>query len=142
MHYYSCCQKRKQQKRKQKQTPLRLIKFTRQVTIPNGEDFRTGPYFIMHTLLCFMKTIAITIDVLWGCGALFFPFRGFFSKSIWTLKKPVELLSEIRKIEQFFLQFRHFSCNFTHFSVISARSGVSSNRCNRVQIRKHNKQTK
>ena len=42
----------------------------------------------------------------------------FFSKSIWTLKKPVELLSEIRKIEQFFLQFRHFSCNFTHFSVL------------------------
>ena len=109
---------------------------------PLWQDFRTGPYFIMHTLLCFMNTIAITIDVLWGCGALFFPFRGFFSKSIWTLKKPVELLSEIRKIEQFFLQFRHFSCNFTHFSVVSARSGVSSNRCNRVQIRKHNKQTK
>ena len=57
----------------------------------NGQDFRTGPYFIMHTLLCFKKTI------------------GFFSKSIWTEKKPVELLSEIRKIEQFFLQFRHFS---------------------------------
>ena len=48
------------------------------------QDFRTGPYFIMHTLLCFKKTIAITIDVLWDCGALFFLFRGFFSKSIWT----------------------------------------------------------
>ena len=43
-----------------------------------GQDFRTGPYFIMHTLLCFKKTIAITIDVLWDCGALFFLFRGFF----------------------------------------------------------------
>ena len=49
-----------------------------------GQDFRTGPYFIMHTLLCFKKTIAITIDVLWDCGALFFLFRGFFSKSKWT----------------------------------------------------------
>ena len=48
-----------------------------------GQDFRTGPY-LMHTLLCFKKTIAITIDVLWNCGALFFLFRGFFSKSIWT----------------------------------------------------------
>ena len=46
--------------------------------------FRTGPYFIMHTLLCFKKTIAITIDVLWDCGSLFFFFRGFFSKSTWT----------------------------------------------------------
>ena len=82
------------------------------------QDFRTGPYFIMHTLLCFKKTIAIAIDVLWDCGALFFLFRGFFSKSIWTLKKSVEILSEIRKIEQFFLQCRHFSCNFTHFSVL------------------------
>ena len=44
------------------------------------QDFRTGPYFIMHTLLCFKKTI----DVLRDCGALFFLFRGFFSKSIWT----------------------------------------------------------
>ena len=65
----------------------------------------------------FQENKAITIDVLWDCGALFFLFRGFFSKSIWTLKKSVEILSEIRKIEQFFLQFRHFSCNFTHFSV-------------------------
>ena len=48
----------------------------------NGQDFRTGPYFIMHTLLCFKKTIAITIDVLCDCGALFFLFKGFFSKSI------------------------------------------------------------
>ena len=50
----------------------------------NWQDFRTGPYFIMHTLLCFKKTIAITIEVIWDCGALFFLFRGFFSKSIWT----------------------------------------------------------
>ena len=45
------------------------------------QDFRTGPYFIMHTLLCFKKTIAIIIDVFWNCGALFFLLRGFFSKS-------------------------------------------------------------
>ena len=50
------------------------------------QDFRTGPYFIMHTLLCFMETIAITIDVLWDCGALFFLFRGFF-QSLYGLKK-------------------------------------------------------
>ena len=42
------------------------------------QDFRTSPYFIMDTLLCFKKTIAITIDVLWDCGALFFLLRGFF----------------------------------------------------------------
>ena len=41
-------------------------------------DLRTGPYFITHTLLCFKKTIAITIDILWDCGALFFLLRGFF----------------------------------------------------------------
>ena len=35
----------------------------------NGQDFRTGLYFIMHMLLCFKKTIAITIDVLSDCGA-------------------------------------------------------------------------
>ena len=39
---------------------------------------RTGPYVIMPTLLCFKKTIAITIYVLWDCGALFFLLRGFF----------------------------------------------------------------
>ena len=31
--------------------------------------------------------IAITIDVLWECSALFGLLRGFFSKAIWTLKK-------------------------------------------------------
>ena len=41
------------------------------------QDFRTGPYFIMHTVLCFKKTIAITIDALWECSALFFLFKGF-----------------------------------------------------------------
>ena len=48
------------------------------------QDFRTGPYFIMHTVLCFKKTIAITIDALWERSALFGLLRGFFSKSIWT----------------------------------------------------------
>ena len=32
----------------------------------------------------FKKTIAITIDALWECSALFGLLRGFFSKSIWT----------------------------------------------------------
>ena len=52
--------------------------------IPLRQDFRTGPYFIMHTVLCFKKTIAITIDALWERSALFGLLRGFFSKSIWT----------------------------------------------------------
>ena len=56
-----------------------------QVTILVRQYFRTGPYFIMHTLLCFKKTIAIPIDVLWDCGALFFLFRGFLS--LYGLKK-------------------------------------------------------
>ena len=59
-------------------------------------------------------------------------------------KKPVEFMSEIRKTE-------HFPCNFGTFPAvlaifsnftISERSGLSSNRCNRVQILIHNKQTK
>ena len=33
---------------------------------------------IRHTLLCFKKTIAITIDVLWDSCTLFFLLRGFF----------------------------------------------------------------
>ena len=68
----------------------------------------------------------------WECGALFFLLRGFFSK--WTLKKPVELLTEIRKIEHFFLPISALFLQFYPFFNIriSARSGVSSNRCNRV----------
>ena len=59
----------------------------------NGETFASATTFrqhylarfphwsllIMHTLLCFKKTIAITIDVLWECGALFFILRGALS---------------------------------------------------------------
>ena len=84
----------------------------------NRQDFRTGPYFIMHTLLCFKKTITITIDVLWDCGALFFLFRGFFLSLYGLKKSPSNFCLKYGKSNSFFLQFRHFSCNFTYFSVL------------------------
>ena len=63
----------------------------------------------MHTLLCFKKTIAITIDVLWDCGALFFLFRVFF---FYRLKKSGS---------NFCLKYgksNSFSCNFGTFPAI------------------------
>ena len=72
------------------------------------QDFHTGPYFIMHTLLCFKKTIAITIDVLWDCGALFFLLEVFFL-SLYGLKKSRS---------NFCLKYgksNSFSCNFGTF---------------------------
>ena len=44
--------------------------------------------------------------------------RPFGLWRLWTLKNPGELLTKIRKIEHFFQRFRHFSCNFTHFSIL------------------------
>ena len=58
-------------------------------------------------------------------------------------KKPVELLTELRKIELFSCNFGTSPAILANFLYrISERTGVSGNRRNRVQILIHNKQTK
>ena len=95
-----------------------------------AQDFRTGPYFIMHTILCFNPL------GLWRFCSFFLVYIDF-EKTSGTSDWNTENRTFFPGIWALFLQFYSFF-NFR----ISARSGVSSNRCNRVQILKHNKQTK
>ena len=52
-----------------------------------GQSFHTAPYFIMHTVLCYKKTIAQTIDYLWDYSLCFQEVGFFFFKS---LLKPLK----------------------------------------------------